>query len=359
MKTYQTITTFLLAIALLSTSACDEENERSTDVKTLRILAVQAETPFAKPGVQVPMHMLAHDGSASATLKDGSRRPVELVWIGGCVNPAGDSYTMCLPFLHEVVKQAGNVFETQQVPEGTPGDILGWGTDFTAEVPQDIISSRAVADGVVNPYGLQFIFVAACAGHLRPIADAKIEDFPLGCFDDNGTALGRDDFDLGYYPLYVYDNVTNTNPQIQGMVFNGTPAGDPCAESKPCPAGQKCGSEAVCIPVVSSCGKSDADDCDEYPVALGVPESVVELGVLARVSASDAKPESVWVNYYAYGGSFKNGSSMINDANSGWTGDFNGKWRADVPSGTQSRIWAVVRDNRNGVTWRYQDIWVQ
>jgi hypothetical protein len=360
MNTHRVVSALIGLAALVGLAACSEDSDHPSNVNSLRILAVQAETPFAKPASQVPMHMLAWDGSAAAIRSDGSHRPVQLLWLGGCSNPAGDDYKQCYPYLHELVGKLGDALEKQQVPSGLPAGVMGLGKDFVASVSSDTISSRAVASGVVYPYGLQVVFVAACAGILRPISNAESTAFPLGCFDsDTGKQLGREDFEVGFYPLYVYETITNTNPELRSLVFNAVQSGNGCSSDTNCPQGQKCGSESTCIPIVPKCTASDAGDCPEYSVAIDVPTSSAEPATLARVPADEAKPESVWVTYYADAGSFKKDSYLINDTNSGWTGDFNGVWRANAASGTQTRIWAVVRDNRNGVSWRYQDVWVQ
>ncbi len=52
-------------------------------------------------------------------------------------------------------------------------------------------------------------------------------------------------------------------------------------------------------------------------------------------------------------------AKIINDPHSGWSDDTAGKWRANTESNREVRLWAVVRDNRNGVAWAWRDVWIQ
>jgi hypothetical protein len=349
------------ALTLVSVLAgCGEEKDHASNVHTLRVLAVRSETPFAKPARSVRLDMLAFDASPRAILADGSRRATSTLWLSGCVNPSGDSYLACMPYLRGVVELLGDDnLAHGTVPPDALGGSVGWGESFVAEVPGDIISSRGVAAGVVHPYGVEMVFFAKCGGILRRI-NSDQSRFPLGCFDaTTGLELDRDDFEFGYYPLFSYESIENQNPQLNAISFDGKDAGGSCSDAEPCPDGSHCGTEGVCLPIVERCTQSDADDCASHVVSIDVPASSVERAVVAHVTEAEAPTESLWVSYYGNGGSFEQGSRTINDPQSGWNSDMSGKWRAKVDSSREVRLWAVVRDNRYGVAWGWRDVWVE
>lgn len=347
---------FWLALTL---SGCGEDGERPSEVNTLRVLAVRAETPFTKPGTSVELSMLAHDGSSRARLRDGTMRRNSALWIGGCNNPQGDNYRACMPYLHEVVKQLGDGhLKAGTLPADVPSGTVGWGAQFLAVTPSDIIAQRPTAAGVVFPYATQMVFFADCGGVLRRKPNDSTT-FPLGCFDaTTGEELGRDDFEFGFYPVFVYDNLENQNPAIEAARFDGQELGGNCSDSAPCSDNLHCGTARSCIPVVPRCKQPDKDDCESYRLAIKVPQSAVERATVAHVTTAEAKNELLWVSYYANAGSFKQDARIINDPNSGWSDDTDGLWRAHVASSREVRLWAVVRDNRNGVAWAVRDVWV-
>lgn len=352
------------AVVALSTClgliGCGEEGDRPSDVHTLRVLAVRSEAPFAKPGTAAELTMLAYDGSSRAARADGTARSTSTLWIGGCNNPPGDSYAACAPYLNEVVEQLGDEnLARGTTPSNAPAGIVGWGSSFTAEIPSDIISARTTGGGVVYPYGIQIVYFAHCGGVLRR-KSLDTSSFPLGCFDaETGKELGRDDYEFGFYPLFVYDALTNQNPTIASMRFADKELGEACSDTAPCPDEQHCGSAGICIPVVARCTAKDKDDCPSHRLAVDVPRSAVERAAVAHVAEADAKSETLWVSYFANAGSFEQDARIINDANSGWSNDTDGKWRAHVGSSREVRLWAVVRDNRNGVAWDMRDVWVE
>ncbi len=69
--------------------------------------------------------------------------------------------------------------------------------------------------------------------------------------------------------------------------------------------------------------------------------------------------EILWMAYFATAGSFEKDLRVAHDAVSGWQSSFDGKWRANTAAGVEVRLWAVLRDNRNGVAWVSQDVWVE
>jgi hypothetical protein len=355
---------FVIASALGVSFAvgCSEPSDHPSSVNTLRVLAVRSETPFTKPGTSADLSMLAFDGSPRARRADGTRRATSTLWMSGCINPPGDAYAGCMPYLHSVVDQ----FDTDRLPDGTvpanaPPGAIGWGSSIAVSMPGDVSASRPVAPGVAHPYGLQMVFFAYCGGILVRL-DTDVTRFPLGCVDaDTGAPLGRDDFDFGFYPLFSYETVDNLNPVLNAARFDGVDAAAPvaCSKDVPCATGYHCGSQNVCIPVVMRCTQAKVDDCESHPFAVDVARSSVEPAVVAHLPDADAPPETLWVSYYASAGSFERDARVINDPHTGWNDDTAGKWRADTDVSQEVQLWAVVRDNRDGVTWTERAVWVE
>lgn len=347
-------------LLMVSQVGCGEDLERPSDVSTLRVLAVQAESPFARPGAEVALRMLAHDGSPGARMANGERRSATNLWLGGCNNPAGDSYVACMPYLHEIANRLGEAELAQgSTPADVPSGVVGWGEAFQARIPADMISSRKRAPGTTHGYGVQIAFFANCAGVLRASVVDRTK-FPLGCFDrETGKELGRDDYEYGFYPVFVYDSLNNQNPELQDVTFDGHAMAEPCDESQNCLAGEHCGVEGRCIPTVPRCKDKNADSCQSYDFSIRVPSSAAEPATAAYVSDSDAMLETLWVSYFANGGSFEQDSRIVHDPHSGWGSDTGGRWRANLPSSREVRLWAILRDNRNGVSWAWRDVWVE
>lgn len=338
---------------------CGDDAERPSEVQSLRVLAVRAEMPFARPGSSVELSLLGHDASPGRMRADGTARQVTTLWIGGCNNPPGDSYSGCIPHLHHALKDLSNEdLANSTTPSVAGAELIGWGPKYVAQVPSDIIASRKVADGVVHPYGIQIVFFAHCGGVLRRVGES--DGFPLGCFDPNsGAQLGPDDFEYGFYPLFVYETLANHNPGLALGGLAGKQDGPVCSTEVPCAEGYHCGSEQRCIPTVGRCKERDEDDCPSYRLAVEVPRSSVERAVLARIPDVDAMQETIWVSYYANGGSFEQDATMVNEPGAGFESSPSGQWRANLKASAEVRLWVVARDNRNGVAWAWQDVWVE
>lgn len=349
----------MLLLLVAPVVGCGDDAERPSEVHSLRVLAVRAEMPFARPSSSVELSLLGYDGSPRKLRDDGTARLVSTLWIGGCNNPPGDNHGGCVAYLHQAIGQLNNEELAQSsAPGETASGSIGWGPKFVAQVPADIITSRKVADGVVHPYGIQMVFFAHCAGVLRRVSGSS-DRFPLGCFDaESGAPLGRDDFEYGFYPLFVYERVSNENPELVLGGLAGRRDGPACSLDSPCAHGYHCGSEGRCIPTVTRCKELDGDDCPSHRLVVEVPKRSVERAVLARIPDVDAVHETIWVSFYATGGSFEQDAVMVNEPGTGFEASPDGQWRANLKASGEVRLWAVARDNRNGVSWSWQDVWV-
>src|ERR1700749_3129554 len=87
--------TFALMSWLAVGASCGGSGfEPSSKVQSLRVLALQKEPPYARPGETVSLKVLYWDGR---TADSGIVKPdFELFW---CYNPPGDLYYNCFPQL--------------------------------------------------------------------------------------------------------------------------------------------------------------------------------------------------------------------------------------------------------------------
>ena len=327
------------ALALVSALGCGPEFDPSNEIKTLRVLGVKKDKPYALPGDEVNLQLLWHDPKG--------RSNVQRAFLGGCVNPAGDLFYSCFP---------------QYAEQAAQGQLsLGLGDTFQVTLPRDIISSRAgeVSPGEF-PSGLYMVFFAVCAGTLtfdmqagaQPSAGS--EGLPIRCLDDNGKALGSDDFVAGYSSIYSFDEVTNTNPrfgvdadgattfEVAGETLGADCVGAACQGTPPV--------EVDCDAEPARCVAACEDDGDSSCPAIDVKPDIVQDVEKDDVSSRLAKTtlsEQMWVNYYVDRGGMSE-VRLVNDTSSGWNPKYRGQLRAPKAPGPL-QIWAVVHDNRGGM----------
>ncbi|HEX2735929.1 MAG TPA: hypothetical protein VHM70_30220 [Polyangiaceae bacterium] len=357
--------------ALLLTFACGSEFDSISQLEGLRVMAVQKDHPYAKPGEKVELQMLYHDtGVRKAGQAEGPARPVSIVWLSGCVNPPSDLYALCLQFYRQAFSAAGVDGSLSDLNAAQAGQLLmvaqrlgigfGQGDKFELTVPHDIISSHPPSnDPKQPPYGLNYVFFAACAGELR--FDSK-GDFPVACYDAQGKQLGARDFIAGYTGVYSYESIGNDNPVILGLDVAGkaVPAERLCigtaCEPLPSDPKRKCAADD---PVVKRCKDPDnTGSCAKLALKVKVdPKSVEPDGTLTLRQGSLVQ-EQMWSNFHTDRGKFTHDVALVNDTTTG----FNKKPETDylAPSvAGPAQIWAVVRDNRAGVQWARTQVCVK
>ncbi len=297
-----------LALPLLAAS-CGDTFAPASEISSLRVLAVQKSAPYAKPGAKVRMSMLLADGSAART------RPVEITWLGGCVNPSGDLYYGCFQQLSATLSGLAS-----GTPDPATAKLIGRGPTFSVDVPSDIITSRPTLEGQ-TPYGLIYVFFAACAGHLGP-APAGAAGLPIGCFDDAGRPLGADDFVPGYSAIYAYDGRTNANPEVGDLLVDG----------------KAMTGEVVHVPSA------------DHTLTPLVARSSAEADPGAAAPDGTPLGEQLWLDWYVDSGSVSHSLRLVNDAQKGWNDDLDTVWTPGAPG--LAHLWVVVHDNRGGTAWR-------
>ena len=330
-KTKRRILSSLAAAAPLAlvASACAPEFDTAATVDSLRVLGVQKDKPYAKPGDEVNL---------AALWVDANERPageVTFWWVAGCVNPPRDLYFMC--------------FEELDPSKA----VIGSGNEFSFTIPEDIISSRPKPkDPGVTPYGLAYVFFAACAGELKQVpidTSGANPTLPFGCFSrETGEQLTQDDFIAGYTAVYAYDDLTHENPSITGFE-SAPPLANPDDQPDWTPLTPDCiGVECVSEEPEAepACDDPAEDDsCPAYPISPIITRPPPETG--GRTVAGNYQ---VWIAYLSDRATFTQELTLAQDENIGWLEDYSTEFRAPAETGL-TYIWAVVRDSLGGQNW--------
>jgi len=325
----------LLAFGLMG---CGIDFDPGAEVNSLRVFAVQKDHAYARPGEEVTLRLLWSDGSKEPG------RPIQRLWLSGCVNPPADLYAGCLGSF------AGLASDPMSAAP-PPGISIGQKDDFTFKLPDDIITTHAPSPDPSQPaFGSAFVFFAACAGTLELAAPGGKVGFPLECKGADGALLGADDFVAGYTQIFAYEELRNENPKLTGFEFNGKEVVPDCIDAAclgletPAPDCEK--TPDLCV---AACAKDGDLKCPDIPFRPFVDKLSVEPDAIA-VNRGRNYQEQMWVNYYTDRGGLSSGVKLVNDAVTGFNDDYVTKLAAPKAPGPL-RLWAVVRDNRGGSAW--------
>ena len=305
----------LPAVLALALASCGGPGfDPASLVEGVRLLAIRADKPYAAPGDTVSMEVLAFDARSTRPA------PMRTFWVPVvCPDPPGDAYYACYPGFGAALSPGVDI----------SGSLVE-GTHFSFQVPDDLITAHPVpASGA--PYGVVVVFAMACAGHVQYVqrgSDTVPPRPPLGCFDEKGAELGPDDSVFAYAQVFSFAGRTNSNPVLDHLTFAGAPV-DPGEGITLAPCAGKCAGTSLDVVVPSSSQEPDPGDLDLNGAAL---------------------KEEVWVDYYATSGSFGNATSLLYDAHLGKMPSTAVKLQAPSRAGAGT-LFAVVRDNRGGVSW--------
>ena len=334
----------LLFLLGLQAFGCQRPFDSQSQIQTLRVVAVRMDHPIPAPDTDVTIEMLVWDGSPNAIRKDGTHRPVQIAWLGGCFDPRGDLYYAC----YEGLGPAQDALAA-----GTKSPLVSRDATFTLHLPADLITRRSARGSL--PYGLSYVFYAVCAGTIVPVRSNAVSTPPLDCLGDDGAHVSSDGFVYGYLPIYSYPGVDNHNPIVRGGTFEGLTYDKKCTLDGDCDSGQACGSSKLCLPVVGHCG----DDCRERTLkaTVDVPAST-EPNPVASLRAKEPRHELLYVQYLTDHGTLGGDTRTIVDARNPHD-DYETKWHPPDTAVGETRIWAIVHDDRGGVTWWWQDVVVR
>jgi hypothetical protein len=291
---------------------CGEQLEPGTKIDSFRVLAEQADLPYAHPGENVQLTALAHDPAG---------RTVTWAW-ASCVNPQSSDLAGCLARIAENPDPQSAVFAMgadQNAPQVMiPGDVI-------AALPARARNGASV--GIVS---------AACPGALS--FGEGPGGLPFVC-KEVGTdrEMALDEFSVGIKRITVRETDRNQNPIISGVTFDG--ADWPAGEVKQ---------------ITGTCDTDEftydtCDDGDKHQIALELPAGTVESGT---DELGQDFSEAVVVQYYATEGIFENEVKVAAETKNGWVA-------RKSAAGQQLSFWFVVRDNRGGVSWTERQVQVK
>ncbi len=342
---------------IVATLACNSGDfDPVSKLTSVRVLATIADKPFAKPGDTVNVEALAVDARADRTL---AMHVYWLPWV--CNNPRADLYYACFAQLGSQLAQLGELKRKGlPLPPDTPPGLvclgiaalgqtkdvtacLQEGSKFTIPVPANAVTSHPMVQGAPAPYGLSIGFYIACTGGVRllPIDPANVsgQTLPLGCFDETGNQLGPDDYVFGFSRVYAYDDITNANPVIESVTFDGKPV---------------VLSQGVVVP---RCTSKTESDC-EHAVNVEVPDSSWELVLGNSDSDTATRHEEIWAAYFHTIDKTKSPSRILFDPSSGRVDGSANRFIAPSVAGN-GEVWIVVHDNRDGAAWTSFPVYVQ
>ncbi|HSY23637.1 MAG TPA: hypothetical protein VK841_16030 [Polyangiaceae bacterium] len=387
-------------IALLALAACvagawscapSGFQDASLVQNGVRILASSTTEPYAAPGDQVTISVLAVDGRTTDQFNDNPES-MHLYWLTTlCVNPPQDAYYACFPQVVSefapfesdagtpaaVVADAGTpgaVVADAGTPDGDTDDAAsptmeggsgdgGAALSFDGAVPLVSSVGVSVPTGIIiprtgaTPYGLLFKFNIACAGHLQLLAPGpNPQALPIGCFDKNGIQLGPESYVIGVTRIYVYNPggpaTMNHNPVIaaldtpQSLEPDGAlPLSPP--ETIAVDGGDGPPNLTAATPFFAPLCLPDAGSCDNPKIGAIVPPSSWE-------RAANGVGEQIWAEYFTTLGGFSSSSRLLYDPTAGAIVDPDTKYQPPAPppnNVTTGLIWIVVHDNRGGAAW--------
>ncbi|HEU4409094.1 MAG TPA: hypothetical protein VFS43_27805, partial [Polyangiaceae bacterium] len=173
------------ALALASAASCGGDFDPGSRVTKLRVLAVRADPPFARPGEEVRLEALAFDPAG---------RALSWGW-STCSEPGAPGALPCL----------------NAATPPVPGEAGSW----SLRVPDDAL---APPDGPPRLGATIGVNLVVCPG---TITAGPTQGLRAGCVDPEGRVLGLDQFEAGTKRVIVRANDRNENPRIEGLSWEG------------------------------------------------------------------------------------------------------------------------------------------
>lgn len=324
----------IAALACVAVS-CASDFDPISKLKSVRLLATRVDKPYAKPGDTVTFETLAFDARADKT------RPMKLSWIPlPCINPKNDLYYLCFQQLAAAMGDGGTPAPGSPAALLRPGvdlsPFLPSGPTYSFTLPKDIVDAHPPVPGASDLYGLAIVFNIACAGHVEitPIdpGDIRKQQVPIGCYDEDHTRLGPNDFVIGIQRVYAYNDRTNANPVIDHLVFEGQPV------------------DLTQGIAIDRCTAARSRDCAQLKLDTVVPDASWETNPGDTDIDGKVRNEQIWVDYYATLGDFSGDARLLFDPAKGRISESETKYQSPYEPG-DGMIFAVVHDNRGGAAW--------
>ena len=287
------------AVALCALCACGNDFEPGSRIASPRILALQADRPYARPGEQVDLELLHAN-------PDGT--PLQWAW-STCTLPESSTVDDCLAALDD-----------ELVPFDPDSDAL------SVSIPPDVLDD--VPDDQ-RPSALIGAVVVACPGELR---DGDTAGVPVRCLDEAGKVLPIGELEVGIKRILLRERDRNRNPSIERITWD-----ERSWDEDEIPRAKLCTKDTFSF-----------DDCAEslqhrIAVHLDAHES-------GRDELGGAFAEQLIVQFYATRGLFRDEVRIADEPGN--------RWVAQVPNGKggRARLWFVARDDRGGVSWATREV---
>ena len=300
-------------LSIVGTFGCAPDFDPGSRVVSMRVLAEQADLPFAKPGDTVKLNALSYDPEG---------RNITWAW-AACVNPSSSTIQGCLDKIGEDSAQTGSP------PILAQGVALN---SFSYTVPNDVLDSLPDA---AKSSAMVGILSVACPGDLS--LDNGSNPLPFTCQErGTGRAFALDEYVLGQKRIQVRAHDNNQNPVIEQVTFDGQDW--PEDEVKQVSACDTDNND------YQPCAASSKHRISARPSQASVEEGTTEFGVTFS--------EQVVIEYYATEGIFEHDVKIASDPETGWAA-------RKVASGKELKLWMVVHDDRGGVSWAERRVHVE
>ncbi len=294
-----------IGLALLL-PGCDPGFAPGSEVSSLRVLAVQVDNPFASPGETVHLQALSYDPEA---------RPITWAW-ALCAEPASSNVESCLADVARTSAETGTL-PLLGMGSGLDNIDLTIAADALDRVP-DVAKAQALV-GVVS---------VACPGTLELAPGTAAAQLPFRCIDDQGREFGLDEAIVGVKRVFLREAERNQNPVVEQVLFDGE--------------------------LWEESDVKEVDGCDTEEHLIDDCASSLHHRLQVRVSAASFESgidefgrdfrEQVIVQHYTEQGIVETAVRTAAESETNWVA----RSRA---SGSEIRVWFVVRDDRGGVSW--------
>ena len=303
-------------VGALFTTACGNDFDPSSRVNTLRVLAVEADLPYAHPGETVSLKALSHDPEG---------RSLSWGW-AVCENPEDQSTLGCV----EALRQRARHGEDVRLTTGESLDA------FSVTVQSDALTRSPKP---LPGRALVGVIAVACPGTLDDRVEKEVtpvDPLPFVCRNERGDRFSTFDYVVGMKRVFVREDDRNANPEIARVTFDG----------KDWPE--------TLVPDVAACDKqtNKIDDCAEklrHAIRVEPTKESVESGT---DETGEPFEEQLVVQYYADDGTFEDDVRVASSPETKWVA---------TPStrGKELQLWLVLRDDRGGVTWAERRVQVR
>jgi hypothetical protein len=283
---------------LMLAGGCGADFEPGSRVHDVRLLALRADRPFARPGERVELELLV-----------GNPRERALQWAKStCTLPTASTLDACLSALDGPL---------EPFDPDVPGAL-------SVDVPEDALDGLSDA---ARPSALIGVVVVACPGQL---ADGETGGVPIACRDQHGRVLPIGELPVGIKRVFLRARDRNAAPRIMRVLFDG----EEWPEDEP--------------RRVAACASRgyEIDDCPQSTRhGLSVQTEPAERG---RDELGAAFREQIVVQFYASSAVLRDEVRIAGEADNAFAFQPDSATGGDDPSAT---LWLVARDDRGGVDW--------